>query len=388
MRNFSAKKLLLLGISSIVLIAIPTIVFIIGKQQELRSQATPATTLSFTPSSSQTTPLQKKVDETIGIGVVINPETNIVSLVKLNIKYDQTKLTPSTKSPCGTFFCVERTNEISALGDGPASTPGNILVSLAITDPTKAIQTQTKLGTIYFDAKAATTSTPTQVTFGTETFVASVNCDFSSGICPDQAGENVLKTTSLLPMFISITQATSLSPTPSGPLQSPTCTGLNVDRTPSGNAPFSITFTANGTTPNTAINKVSFDFGDGPVQAITQGTGIGTKTVSVQIAHTYNNPGTYKATATITDNTGAPSTITTACTQTITVTQGGATTSSNPSTPSSSQSAVTTAPVAPTSVPVVVQPVVPNPGPDDAVWIAGAVGGVLALIGTALFFIF
>lgn len=387
MHNFSAKKLLLLGISSIVLIAIPTIVFIIGKQQELQSQATPATTLSLTPSSTQASPLQKAVDSTFGLGVTLNPNTstisNIVSRVQLNIKYDQTKLTPSIKSTCGSFFCVENTTDLKALGDGPTGTPGNLIITVAIADPTKAIQTQTKLGTVYFDAKA-TTTTPIQVSFSTDTNVTSQKCNWPTGVCQDQPGENVLVTTNLLPAFISITNGTS--PTPTVPVQSPTCTGLNVDRTPSGTAPFAVTFTANGNTPNTAINKVTFDFGDGPTQAVTQGNGIGTNSVSIQTSHTYNNPGTYKATATITDNTGAPSTITTSCTQTITVTAktttGGGT--SGGGTTSGSQSA-TTAPVAPTAV--VQQPSIPNPGPGDTLFIVGTVGGILTIIGTALFFI-
>ncbi len=389
MHNLSAKKLLLLGISSIVLIAIPTIVFIIGKQQELQSQATPATTLSFTPSSTQASPLQKTVDSTVGLGIVLNPNTsnvtNIVSRVQLNIKYDQTKLTPSIKSTCGTFFCVESTTDLKALGDGPTGTPGNLIITVAVSDPTKAIQTQTKLGTVFFDTKV-TTTTPTQVSFSADTNVTSQKCNFPTGVCQDQPGENVLVATNLLPAFISITNGTS--PTPTGPVQSPTCTGLNVDRTPSGAAPFSVTFTANGNTPNTAINKVTFDFGDGPTQAVTQGSGIGTNTVSVQTSHTYNNPGTYKATATMTDNTGAPSTITTSCTQTITVTAAGAGTSGGGTaggTTSGTQSA-TTAPVAPTAV-VAQQPTVPAPGPGDALFIVGAVGGVLTIIGTALFFI-
>lgn len=390
MHNLSAKKLLFLGISSIVLIAIPTIVFIIGKQQELQSQATPATTLSFTPSSTQASPLQKPVDSTVGLGILLNPNTssvtNIVSRVQLSIKYDQTKLTPSIKSTCGTFFCVESTTDLKALSDGPTGTPGNLIITVAVSDPTKAIQTQTKLGTVYFDTKVITT-TPTQVSFSADTNVTSQKCNFPTGVCQDQPGENVLVTTNLLPAFISITNGGS--PTPTGPVQSPTCTGLNVDRTPSGSAPFAITFTANGNTPNTAINKVTFDFGDGPTQAITQGNGIGTNTVSIQTSHTYNNPGTYKATATMTDNTGAPSTITTSCTQTITVTAAGAGTSGGGTTgggtTSGTQSA-TTAPVAPTTV-IAQQPTVPNPGPGDTLFFVGAVGGVLTIIGTALFFI-
>lgn len=389
MRDLSAKKLLLLGLGSILLVAIPLVVFFIGRQQDLESQATPATTLTFSPSSTQTTPLQKKTGETITLDVTVNPGTNIVNLLKLNITYDQVKLTPSKISPCNTFFCPATTSSLVPIGDGPTNTtPGIISVSLASSDPLKAIQIPTKIGTLYFDAKAVTDTTPTQVAFGANTAATSSNCDFAaSGTtnCPDQPGENVLLSTGLLPAFITIAQG--ITPTPSGgQLQSPTCTGLNIDRAATGTAPYSLTFTANGTTPNTSINKVTFDFGDGPALAVTQGTGIGTKTVSIQTAHTYNNPGTFKATATITDNTEAPSTITTACTQTITVT---AAQSGGGGSGSGTQSAVlvtaTPVPAQPTALPQ--KTFTTEPGPGNAVIITGVAGGILTIIGATLFFL-
>lgn len=394
MRDLSAKKLLILGLGSILLVAVPLVVFFIGRQQKLESQATPATTLTFTPASTQTTPLQKKTGETITLDVTVNPGTNIVNLLKLNITYDQAKLTPSKISPCNTFFCPVTTSSLIPIGDGPTNTtPGVISVSLASSDPLKAIQTPTKIGTLYFDAKAVTDTTPTQVAFGANTAATSSNCDFAApgaNNCPDQPGENVLLTSGLLPTFIAIAQG--ITPTPSGgQLQSPTCTGLNIDRAATGTAPYSLTFTANGTTPNTSINKVTFDFGDGPALAVTQGTGIGTKTVSIQTAHTYNNPGTFKTTATITDNTGAPSTITTACTQTITVTTaqttGGGNTGVSTATPSATAVVVTATPVPaqPTALPQ--KTFTTEPGPGNAVIITGVVGGILTIIGATLFFL-
>ena len=95
---------------------------------------------------------------------------------------------------------------------------------------------------------------------------------------------------------------------------------MSVDRAPSGPAPFSLVFTANGTDTNGTIGKIAFNFGDGPVQDVTSGGGIGTKTASTQLSHTYNNPGTFQASVVLFDNDGAISSTSAACAQAITVT--------------------------------------------------------------------
>jgi len=107
----------------------------------------------------------------------------------------------------------------------------------------------------------------------------------------------------------------------------PVCTGLAVDRDPNGAAPFTITFTASGnsgfgSTPRTnPINQVIFSFGDGSIQNVTSGGGIGGDKVSVSASHTYNNPGTYQVTATLSDTSGAISADSANCTQMVTVSQ-------------------------------------------------------------------
>jgi len=107
---------------------------------------------------------------------------------------------------------------------------------------------------------------------------------------------------------------------------------LTVDRSTTGNAPYSLTFTANGTSSTGTISQVAFNFGDGQTSNVTQAGGIGTASVNVQASHTYNNPGTFTASAVLTDNSNNTSSSSASCEQTITVNaaSGSATTSNNP----------------------------------------------------------
>jgi hypothetical protein len=111
----------------------------------------------------------------------------------------------------------------------------------------------------------------------------------------------------------------------------PVCNSLTLDRESSGNAPFSITFTANGADSDDTVSKATFNFGDGQVSDVTAGGGIGTNSVNVQISHTYDNAGTYQASALLTDATSNVSD-SGACQQTITVTASGSATAA-PATP-------------------------------------------------------
>jgi len=385
------KKLLLLGAVLILLVAIPLTVYLAQKQQETRSRATKATTLSFLPVSSQSTPIQKQVGQTTSLDVMMDQGTNTVSVVDLHIVYDPTKLaTSSSSTTCKESIC-NNPNAFPTVLNEARFTPGNIYITLGripkssnqSVDITNTYQQTAKIATITFEAIASTT-TPVQISFGNATRV------LSSADRADAASENVLSSTSNA--FIAIAAGPSPTPTPTpvaGNNQPPVCNALNVDRTLSGPAPFPITFTANGTDSDGIINKVTFDFGDGPVQNVTEGGQIGTKSVSAQIAHTYNNSGTFKALAILTDDKGGISTSSAICSQTITVTPSvgsGGGSSSGSATPTPLPLPTSTPTSTPIPTPIQQQLPIANPGPSNTIVGAGIVGAVLSIVGAILFF--
>jgi hypothetical protein len=344
--KLTAKKLFLFGFLVVLLAGIPATIYLVQQQQEQRSRAAKATILNYSPDSSATAPISKQVGDSIPLDIMVNPGTNLVSFVKLEIDYDPDKLATASAA------FQANTAAFPSVLEGPIYSPGKIAVTLSVgPDPTKAIQTLTKAATVTFKAIANTPAgTPTLVTYGTSTQVLSIGSQ-------DQASENVLSsanpativiggsaTLSSTPIPIPtasptdtpIPSATSVpadtgtptptfTPTPTATggaststNQSPICNSLSVDRTTTGNAPFSITFTANGTDPDGTVSKVTFNFGDGAVSDVTDAGGVGSNSVNAQIAHTYNNVGTYQASAILTDNNGAVSDSTN-CKQTITV---------------------------------------------------------------------
>lgn len=358
--GLSGKKIFLAGFIVVLLAGIPITLFLLQQQQETRSRAEKSTTISFSPDSSATNPIQKQVGDSIPLDVMVNPGTNQVTFVKLEIQYDPTKLATT-----GANTVQVNTNAFPGQGEGPLYSDGKVIFTLNVgPDPTKVIQQTTRAATITLKAIANTPAgTPTLVTYGANTQVLSSGSN-------DQASENVLSTatpativiggsggggsptpvgsgtpipiptgsptpTTPLPSTVpSATLTPTMSPTPtlsptvtptSAPgatgaaNQPPVCSSLAVDRATTGAAPFSITFSANGTDPDGTVSKVTFNFGDGQVSDVTQAGGIGTNTVNVQIAHTYNNPGTYQASAILTDSNNAVSNSNN-CQQSITVT--------------------------------------------------------------------
>jgi hypothetical protein len=82
------KKIFLYISIGITLLAIPMTVFLVGKNQEIRKRAAPASTLSFTPSSQNV-----KVGEPFTLDVKIDAATNQVGTVQLRIVFDPAYLT-------------------------------------------------------------------------------------------------------------------------------------------------------------------------------------------------------------------------------------------------------------------------------------------------------
>lgn len=399
------NKYFLLGNLLLILLAIPLTLFLVDRQQDLQGSAAPLTTLSISPSNVTGT----TCSETISMDVMVDPDQNLVSIVDMYVVYDSTKLDLTEIEPNTTAFPLTLR--------GPVYSSGSANVSLSIgSDVTKAIQTQTKVATLNF-TPVASTSAPTIVSIdGTQSRVFSLSSS-------DGPSENVLL--NAVGSSVTITQQAdcTVSPTPTGPTptgptptgptptapssvtpttppggsatptvptpttpggggnvtptkppatpttavnQIPVCTSLALDRAASGSAPFSIAFTANGTDPNGTISKVSFNFGEGPVQDLTQGGGIGTKTVAAQSTHTYNSAGTFQASVILTDNNGAISTASASCAQTITVNAA----------PTQSVSPIGTQPT----------PTIESPG--SILTTVGIIGGVvLTIIGGIVFFI-
>ena len=388
MSLLSPKKLILLGFAVILLIAIPLTVYLVQRQQELRGKAAPSTIISFVPESATT-----QVGQTVNFDISVNPGTNQVSFVKLAIAYDPTKLKVTDNG------FVPNTVAFPTILQEPAYDSGSVSATLSVgADPTKVIQTITKIATVTFEALAQTESgIPTRIIFDNQTQVLSIG----SG---DVFNENVLSTTN--PASVTITAGTAISPTatPTMPIisptatpaltptatpritptsvptptqivvqptnQAPSCTALTLDQAATGTVPYTLAFTAVGNDTDGTISKVSFSFGDGISQDETQAGGIGTNAVNVTSSHTYSTAGTFTATATLTDDGGAVSNVA-SCTQNITV-----------------NSAIAVVPTTPPPPVVATQiPTVPPTGPRETIIGIGAVGVILTIIGGLLLFI-
>lgn len=187
------NKKLLLGLFFLTLaVSIPLTVSLLQQTQDPRGRASGSTVLSLTPASSTNNPIQKQIGDTVALDLMVNPgSNNLVTFVRFQIKYDPTKLEPVASDP----FTLNTTAFPTKI-EGPVLGSGMVAESVSVgSDPTKAIQTLTKVGTVNFKAIGATGGTPTSVTF------TNLTQALSSG-SNDQAAENVLAST--MPAFISI----------------------------------------------------------------------------------------------------------------------------------------------------------------------------------------
>lgn len=209
--GFRGSKILLLGFIFVLLVAIPLTVYILQKQQEVRSRAVAATKLYFSQPSQTTPPLttlQKAVGETFDLDIIVDPGTNQnqVSFIKLNITYDGSKLTVVDSK-----LDVNET-AFPAILEAPSYTSGNTSVTISVgADPAKVITTVTKVATITFKVAAVTADPRISIAF-TGSQVLSIASS-------DQPSENVLANS--IPLSLTIVPAAGATPTP-GPTVTPT----------------------------------------------------------------------------------------------------------------------------------------------------------------------
>jgi hypothetical protein len=359
----SMKKVLLIGFILVLLIAIPVTVFLLQQQQKTKSSAVAATTISILPASQAPV----NVGDTVPLTIKVDPtSTNLVSLVKFTINYDNTKLSVDPTNG----FVVSGAPNLLTLTKNVTYGTNTVSVSLSANGNAQAvIQRPTTIGTITFKVLPTASTAPTQITFGSDTQVLSLGST-------DQFNENVLASAN--PAALSINGSAVVSPTPTVtaiPTTTPTCTSLTADTT-SGAAPLNTNLTVVGASSNSTISKITFNFGDGQSQDITASGGIGTNSVSVLQSHSYATAGTFLAKAILTDANNVVNS--SDCSVTITVNGTAATTTTNTAT-------------APTATPTATQEVIAQPsplpptGPADLVKI-GSIGGLIMLIGAALLF--
>jgi len=357
------------------LLAIPATVFLVKEQQDQRTLAVPNTNLTFSPDSETAS-----VGDQVSFDIFISPGNNQVGFIKLAIKFDPTILSTTEEG-----FELDPLSNLSIL-EGPVVGTDDIIITSVISDVTKIIQTNTKIGTITFDVNAPS-DLPTQISFD------SSQIQISSIAAPDSIEENVFSNGTPASITILEEGEPELSPEPTAtPSATPTptlseeqpeasatatptpttiggvanvlpvCSTLFTDLGTSGTAPYTLIFTAEGSDSDGTIKTVSFDFGDSTVENITEGGGIGTSSLSIQKTHTYSAAGTYSATVTITDELDGTSS-TASCSLQIVISDGsGGSISSTPT------------------------PTIADPGPREAIVGVGVLGGILFLVGTLLFF--
>lgn len=199
----SKKKIILSVILFALLISIPLTLSQLSKPQEQRSRAAGSVTLSFTPISSTTNPIQATIGSPIDLDMYIDPVNSPVTFLRYQVIFDATKIKPVSANP------FDLNTSVFSNVEGPIITSNTISQSISIgSDPTKVITKKTKVGTLHFTAVGNTNGATTSVIFGT------ISQALSSG-ADTQASQNVLSTT--IPAIITIggtiTQSPSQTPT-------------------------------------------------------------------------------------------------------------------------------------------------------------------------------
>jgi hypothetical protein len=154
------KKVFLYVVIGLLLLGIPATIFFLGQQQDVRTRAAPATTLTLTP-AVQTV----KVGDNFKLNVDIAPGVNQVVTANIHVTYDPIKLEAKTITNGPS---APRVLNSGVIENGTAS----IVVGASNTQP---IVTSGTMAVITFTAKEATNTLPTVVQFASNTFVGGLN---------------------------------------------------------------------------------------------------------------------------------------------------------------------------------------------------------------------
>lgn len=376
------KKLILLGFALVLLVGLPLTLFVLQNQTKPQSSAAASTQFSFSlPSGSLA------VGQSFNADVIVDPGgQNQVSFVKVTFTYDGNKIDKASSTPvtidttkytileqpavncdssnlCQVSFTISVGNTTSNIIKTATDVAKVALIAKTVTDP----GTTTDLKFVSGQNQAlsvATSDQPAENVFqsgknGSLTIQNQTQTDSGSG-------GTTTDTTTPTPDTTGDTTGTSdASGSGSGGSGGTTastttvsCSDFTADVN-AGSAPLTVTFSATGSTPTDTIAKVTFNYGDGLVDDVATGSGIGTNTATTQISHTYQTNGTYTASAVFT-TAGGDANGSTDCTQKITV--GSTFNANNQSTKGG----------------------LPNTGPGETLLFVGAAGAILTILGAAV----
>ncbi len=155
------KKIFLYIVIGFVLLAIPATVYFAGKQNDVRAKAAPATTLALSPAS-----VSKQPGDTFKLNVDIDPASNQVTTVKVDLTYDSTKLEAQT--------ITNGANAPRVLNSGIVAS-GSASIKVGAASNAQPIAIKGTVAVVTFKAKDGTGTTPTQVKFAATTFVGGLN---------------------------------------------------------------------------------------------------------------------------------------------------------------------------------------------------------------------
>lgn len=220
------KKLVFILIAVLLLIAIPITVYLVGKQQETRSKAAPATTLTFIP-----TVVTKQVGEQFSISVQMNTGTNNVAAAELHILFDATVLEA---------LSITSSNFAPKIAASGVVSPGSASITVAAENTTTPINGTGTIAVIQFRGKAPT-AIPSLIKFDSTTFVSGLgevtaNVLTTTGISSVTITGNTGSTTPGIPSVLDVSPTTaattsSITPTVSPLVISPTVAPVDPDGT-------------------------------------------------------------------------------------------------------------------------------------------------------------
>ena len=172
-------------------IALPLMLFLVKQKQETKGNAQASTSLYFSPATSSKSLLSKTVGENFSMDLMINPGINLISLAKIEIIYDPTKLKLSTVSPL-----IINENSFPEIIEGPVYSNGKVQFVVSVgSNLTKVINQTTLVGTLNFVTLSPTRKT--EIIFGSNNKIFSVSSNNAND-------ENVLSNAT--PAYIKITK--------------------------------------------------------------------------------------------------------------------------------------------------------------------------------------